>query len=186
MAGRRGACWLAIGLLSIGLVAHADERTAFLQQQYQTQCLEFAAAPDKVRERLQTSQLTEVPAVQLRQLLLGSDGSRGWLLPYRGRQEYILVLAEGNSRCAILARHVDVEQTLNLFERLINRPPDSYRSRPLALTEADLRYAGDAEIRRGAWQGAEHTLVHELLISTRKNAPIQAILALTLTTKIEQ
>ncbi|PSL12511.1 hypothetical protein CLV44_11740 [Marinobacterium halophilum] len=172
--------WVLVGMAT----AHADERDLFLEHQYRTQCLAFAQDPDGFRQALVQSDMPRVPAGLVRQLLLGQD-AEGWSLAYHGRREYVLTLAEDETRCAIVARYASVE-TRAWFERLVAAPPAGFVAMPLPVSEGEQRYGGDAQTLRWAWDSADRTLEHSLMLSTRDDVQMQAILALTLTMKTNE
>eukprot|EP01155_Anaeramoeba_flamelloides_P001391 Anaeramoba_flamelloidesa1055036_29.p3 GENE.a1055036_29~~a1055036_29.p3 ORF type:complete len:188 (+),score=14.14 a1055036_29:34-597(+) len=181
------AKWLMMPLLLlVGSVVQAYERDGFLQHQYRAQCLSFAENPEHFRLHLEAGALPQLPGGLVRQLLMGQDHVQGWALAYQGRREYVLVLADDEERCAIIARYADAEKTLNWFEQLVASPPAGYRAERLQPTAGDRRYAGDAQVRRWAWRGPDRVLEHSLMASARQDEQIQAILSLTLKTTIEQ
>lgn len=163
----------------------ASERDGFLQHQYRSQCLAFAEDPAGFRQHLTAGALPQVPDALVRQLLMGQDHAQGWALAYQGRREYVLVLSQDEQRCAIIARYADAGHTLDWFEQLVATPPLGYTVERLMPTEGDRRHAGDAQVRRWVWHGPDRVLEHSLMASEKDDVPIQAILSLTLMTKIE-
>ncbi len=178
--------WLMMPLLLLVVsVVQAFERDSFLQHQYRTQCLAFAEDPERFRRQLAAGENPQLPGALVRQLLMGQERVQGWALAYQGRREYVLVLAEDEARCAIIARYADARKTLNWFEQLVATPPEGFTAERLMPTEGDRRHGGDAQLRRWAWQGPDRVLEHSLMASERDDVQIQAILSLTLTTKME-
>lgn len=178
--------WLAacIWIMAGVATAQAHERDLFLQHQYRTQCLVFAADPDGFRRALTQSDLPRVPAGLVQQLLMGQE-AEGWLLAYNGRREYVLTLADEEMSCAIVARYASAG-TKTWFEQLVSDPPTGYVVTPLPMKEGDRRYGGGAQVLRWAWDGADRTMEHSLMLSTREDVQIQAILALTLMMKTNE
>ncbi|GAA0792795.1 NMCC_0638 family (lipo)protein [Marinobacterium sediminicola] len=174
---------LALLMMFAGTVAWAIERDGFLQHQYRTQCLAFAEDPESFRQRLENGALPQLPSALVRQLLMGNDSVQGWALAYQGRREYVLVLAEDENSCAIVARYADVNYTLSWFEQLMLNPPEGYDPERLQTAEAEGHFAGNAQINRWAWNGSDRVLTHSLMVSEQQDAQIQAILSLTLTMK---
>lgn len=166
--------WLNTALLILGATAaQADERESFLRQQYLERCLAFADDPDGYRRALVASALPRLPDSLVSGLLDASRPASAWSLAFNGRRDYVLVLAEDEHRCAILALYADAERTRRWFAQLMEAPPPGYR--PAAPPRPD-----EPALQQWVWQGAQHSLVLALRLPDERDARVQAELNLKL------
>ena len=169
-------------LLLVSGAARADERAVFLQKAYLSFCMKHFNDYGTLRSELIKQQLPKLPPQQAGHFLQGNQGD-AWPLPYQGQfGQYVLALREGDSHCAVLARHGDAVATRRWFGELASTAPAPLQATRLDDRKAQVALMGDSRVQSWQWstEHAPRRLMLNLTTADDPKAAIQAMVSLSL------
>ncbi|MBV0932630.1 NMCC_0638 family (lipo)protein [Marinobacterium weihaiense] len=177
---------LQAGLLSLlvllPMMAQADERSDFLQKVYLSFCAKHFSDYGALRASLTEQQLPKLPPQQAQHFLQGRSGD-AWPVPYKGEfGQYVLVLTEGDSFCAVMARRSDAVATRQWFRQLAMAAPAPLQARALGEEQVLTPLNGEALTQSWQWATEHAPRRLQLTLTTAKDpqAAIQAMVSLSL------
>ena len=171
---------LAILLGLIPAAGQAEERALFLQKVYMSFCLKHFDDYGALRSDLIAQGLPRLPPEQAAHFLQGREGD-AWPVPYQGQfGQFVLVLPQGDSLCAVMARRADPADTGLWFSRLAETAPAPLEARQVLDRNDRTPLNGDARTRAWRWStpGAEQALQLTLTTARDEGAAIQAMVSL--------
>jgi hypothetical protein len=148
----------ALALLSVlQSVAIADPAAELLTKLFAVACVPNLGHPDKVREWAQSHQLAEIKESAALGLFVGpGDKGAAWAVPST-QGSFALSIRGTTQACAVWARTADPEETLALFQKLID-----------GVKRSGIEITVDNDTVTPTSVGNAHTLVYNV---TAPNAP---------------